>query len=364
MENENLVHMWQFYLSAAPPHHLPTTYYGEKDARELISTLLEKLSELIPQNDGKKVLDLGNFDSFQSLFYFVGDIHGAYNDLHSIITFFIDRIEQSRKLGITLRIIFLGDYVDRHSLDLHTLLFLLLFKLQYPDNVVLIRGNHEEQIMNKHYGFRRTVLSRFSLKTYQKIQQFFSRLPLTVLFSIDKQYTVIALHGGVPINDEDPDIPIAIRSVELFSDTTNIKEMDFISQQILWNDPSPSLPSEYDFYPNRFRSGTFYEFNENIFTSFMKYNHLNLMIRGHQFFDEGYRFFFKHRLLSLFSTQKYNGLAIDGRIAQLNFNSHGKFDVNIRILRLADLMAKIYPEFPEYIEDVKRRESTDSLTKN
>jgi len=72
--------------------------------------------------------------------YVIGDIHGA-SDLLDII---LKRILPLRRTdGVQDKIIFLGDYIDRHF-DSHKVLdTLVALKNKYKDNVIFLTGNHE-----------------------------------------------------------------------------------------------------------------------------------------------------------------------------------------------------------------------------
>jgi diadenosine tetraphosphatase ApaH/serine/threonine PP2A family protein phosphatase len=49
--------------------------------------------------------------------------------------------------------LFLGDYVDRGKQSLETICLLLAYKVKYPENFFILRGNHECASINRIYGF-------------------------------------------------------------------------------------------------------------------------------------------------------------------------------------------------------------------
>jgi serine/threonine-protein phosphatase PP1 catalytic subunit len=98
-----------------------------------------------------------------------GDIHGQYYDLLRLFECAVFPSPQVHTMRSpppppppSLRYggfppdsnyLFLGDYVDRGKQSLETICLLFAFKIKFPENFFLLRGNHECASINKIYGF-------------------------------------------------------------------------------------------------------------------------------------------------------------------------------------------------------------------
>jgi len=83
--------------------------------------------------------------SANSSYSLLGDIHGQYYDLL--------RLFEYGGFPPEANYLFLGDYVDRGKQSLETICLLLAYKIKYPENFFILRGNHECASINRIYGF-------------------------------------------------------------------------------------------------------------------------------------------------------------------------------------------------------------------
>ncbi len=259
-----------------------------------------------------------------SLVYYIGDTHGSYDETRVMIRYF----EQIIQRNPGAHIIFDGDYVDRNPQDLENLTLIIAFFLQNENNVAIMRGNHEDTMINQHYGFLKNLKDTFKDEAkvstlYGHILTMFTRLPIIHVFSLESQdpdtppKRIFTVHGGIPIDERNPTEPVLLGQLEkeINAEVPSYETFDDYMTWLLWSDPKENINGVdgFELHPETGRN----YFGEELFDRFMKHNNLDFMVRAHEVLKTGSKFFFNERLLSLFSTSFYRNKRIgDGSFAR------------------------------------------------
>ncbi|PIO72168.1 phosphoprotein phosphatase 1 domain protein [Teladorsagia circumcincta] len=236
-----------------------------------------------------------------------GDIHGQYSDIWR--WFHVNGWPPETPT------LFLGDYVDRgrHSTEI------VMHK-----TVFIIRGNHEDEIVNKAYNFYSELKTRYPKKfkkIYRKITDVFNVMPIACLISNQ----IICMHGGLsPRIQTIADIAALQRPFS--KDSKPATHID-----ILWSDPHVC---KWTYEPNTLRDpaggGLGYLFGPIQIKRFVKRNELSLIVRGHQPPMSGYERVGPY-LITIFSSPGYRVQDNVGSMgASLIIDEDGTMDI-IRI---------------------------------
>lgn len=223
----------------------------------------------------------------------VGDIHGQFHDLI--------RIFNSCGYPPHTNYLFLGDYVDRGYKSLETILLLLCYKIKYPENFFMLRGNHECANITKIYGFydeckRRLPLISGSHKLWKNFIDVFNTLPIAATIN-DK---IFCIHGGLS-----PDLR-NLKQIEQIQRPTDIPDKGLLAD-LLWSDPDPLVRTfSHTNWPRNDR-GVSYCFGKKHVDHFLMNFNMDLIVRGHMVVEDGYEFFNKRKLVTVFSAPNYCG---------------------------------------------------------
>lgn len=223
----------------------------------------------------------------------VGDIHGQFHDLI--------RIFNACGYPPYTNYLFLGDYVDRGCKSLETMLLLLCYKIKYPENFFMLRGNHESANITKIYGFydeckRRLPLITGSHKLWKNFVDVFNTLPIAATIN-DK---IFCIHGGLS-----PELT-NFNQIENIKRPTDIPDKGLLAD-LLWSDPDSLIKSfSLANWPKNDR-GVSYCFGKKHVDYFLSKFNMDLIVRGHMVVEDGYEFFNKRKLVTIFSAPNYCG---------------------------------------------------------
>ncbi len=221
-----------------------------------LSALFQKESRLIELSPPGRVV-------------IVGDTHGDIDATEHVLSHF---------MRDTNRIVFLGDYVDRGGFSKRNIDTLLRAKLEHPEKIILLAGNHEGYLAKPFSPSNFwDSLSKTERERYGRL---FEMFPL----AMTSTNGILALHGGLP------DLPTleAINQIEWGDEQWD---------RIAWGD---FIESQGDFLEDLFGRP---QFGRDYFERLMERYRKRVLVRSHQPYAP--LFMFEKRCLTLFTSSAY-----------------------------------------------------------
>ena len=253
-----------------------------------IHNFLQESLEIL-ESDAKKRIGWVEEDNAVAPYIIVGDLHGDLESLKKILL----RINEKPVIKGELKIVFLGDYVDRGPRQLETLLAVLRLKIKFPESIILLRGNHEPPpgLIPYPHDFPEELRMRFGYskgsELYSEFFQLFQRLPSALYI----RKNALMLHGGLPTENYEKEVTL---HEYLMGRSPN--EAQKVLTEILWNDPVesnvPRTPSP---------RGAGYLFGKPVTQWVLKKFKIKAVFRAHEPVDLGFKFNHSKRVITLFS---------------------------------------------------------------
>lgn len=211
----------------------------------------------------------------------VGDVHGQYADL----------IRMFEMCGFPpqANYLFLGDYVDRGKQSLETILLLLCYKIKYPENFFLLRGNHECANVTRVYGFYDECKRRTNIKTWKTFIDVFNALPIASIVASK----IFCVHGGLSPSLQSMD---DIRRIQR---PTDVPDYGLLND-LVWSDPSDTA---LDWEDNE--RGVSFCYGKSVINAFLATHDMDLICRAHMVVEDGYEFYNDRTLVTVFSAPKW-----------------------------------------------------------
>lgn len=175
----------------------PTAWLGGSPSRETFFNL--EASAVVPgsapfQPFAQRLLLPAGSEVFMH-----GDLHGDIHSLNAGLDW-LNRegvLDGFRVARTNAWLVFLGDYTDRGRHGVEVLYTILRLKLENPERVMLVRGNHEDFTLVSRYGFLAEATAKYGRSfDVRRVVRLFDFLP-AVLYLGSGTNAVQCNHGGV-----------------------------------------------------------------------------------------------------------------------------------------------------------------------
>jgi len=232
----------------------------------------------------------------------IGDLHGDLESLTGILKNSDFMQKMNRRKDSTL--IFLGDYGDRGARSAEVYYTVLRLKLAFPEQVVLLRGNHEgpEDLMASPHDLPMQFQARFKenwTAAYSKVRELFAYLYSAVLV----EERCLMVHGGLSPN---------INSIkDLAHAHLAHPEKEFL-EDLLWSDPNDMVKTVLN-SPR----GAGKLFGKSVTETVLNKLGVKVLIRGHEQCQEGFKLNHDGKVLTLFSRKGSPYFNVYGAYLQL-----------------------------------------------
>lgn len=243
--------------------------------------ILDKYMEIMTDESIHSYLPKGRY-------FIVGDIHGDFQSLAYILRF-IDVFSWLIH-DENVKIVFLGDYVDRGSNSFEVYMTLLLFKLKFPNKITLLRGNHEDRYVNRNYSGSLDIDKNLQSKWYESYNF------LQICCTIGEE--VFCIHGGVPVI-------IKGFKKKIWSYLPFDIQNDEQIINALWNDPMDNDTYINGDYAQSNRGTYIYRYGQNAVDSFCKLMEVSCIVRAHEVLFTPIKVTPDGKVLTVFSSINY-----------------------------------------------------------
>lgn len=167
----------------------------------------------------------------------------------------------------------------------------MAFKIKYPEQVNLLRGNHESQAINRNYGFYEECRRRYTVSLWQDFCKCFNYMPVSALI----EQRILCMHGGLS-----PDLN-QLEQINGLDRPQEVSDHGLLCD-LLWSDPDKDVEQW-----GENERGVSHTFGPDIVKAFNEKHELNLICRAHQVVEDGYEFFADRNLVTVFSAPNYYG---------------------------------------------------------